>query len=331
MECCATARWAAKEGHLECLKRWPPSSHCKSQDDWKGEGVTALAAKHGHPDCLRYAHERGAPLVLKTSYMAAGGGSLACLRYLHEQRCPWDDKTAATAAKRGHLDCLRYAYAQGCPQTVWVAYMAAKHGRLDCLRFALDKHPPARWPLVTCFAALGGHLGCLAYVHERGLPWNKNAATWAAQHGHLACLRYIHEQGGPWDANVVVAAAAGGFLDCLRYAADHGCPWQEGICTILFEGCTGQDCQRCPSMTNERESAAPTLATIASFLGVEYIERHFTLDRSMYGADHASSIEPEGLRRLCRDVEQVGIVFGSSKIELQGDEKNPVPNLRTDV
>lgn len=33
-----------------------------------------------------------------------------------------------------------------------------------------------------------------------------------------------------------------------------------------------------------------------------YIERHFTLDRTWKGTDHAASLEPDGLRRLIRDI-----------------------------
>ena len=37
-------------------------------------------------------------------------------------------------------------------------------------------------------------------------------------------------------------------------------------------------------------------------LGATYIERHFTLDRTWKGTDHAASLEPDGLRRLQRDL-----------------------------
>lgn len=37
-------------------------------------------------------------------------------------------------------------------------------------------------------------------------------------------------------------------------------------------------------------------------LGATYIERHFTLDRTQKGTDHAASLEPDGLRRLGRDL-----------------------------
>ena len=48
---------------------------------------------------------------------------------------------------------------------------------------------------------------------------------------------------------------------------------------------------------------APDIAAVT--LGVDWIERHFTLDRTWKGTDHAASLEPEGLRRLCRDVKNV--------------------------
>lgn len=37
-------------------------------------------------------------------------------------------------------------------------------------------------------------------------------------------------------------------------------------------------------------------------LGAPIIERHFTLDRTWKGTDHAASLEPEGIRRLKRDL-----------------------------
>ena len=40
-------------------------------------------------------------------------------------------------------------------------------------------------------------------------------------------------------------------------------------------------------------------------LGAAWIERHFTLDRTWKGTDHAASLEPDGLRRLVRDVRAV--------------------------
>ncbi len=47
-------------------------------------------------------------------------------------------------------------------------------------------------------------------------------------------------------------------------------------------------------------------ADIAAFtLGATWVERHFTLDRTWKGTDHAASLEPDGLRRLVRDLRAV--------------------------
>lgn len=48
---------------------------------------------------------------------------------------------------------------------------------------------------------------------------------------------------------------------------------------------------------------AVDIAAVA--LGTSWIERHFTLDRTWKGTDNAASIEPDGLRRLVRDVRAV--------------------------
>jgi N-acetylneuraminate synthase len=40
-------------------------------------------------------------------------------------------------------------------------------------------------------------------------------------------------------------------------------------------------------------------------LGAEWIERHFTLDRTWKGTDHAASLEPDGMRRVARDCRNI--------------------------
>lgn len=45
---------------------------------------------------------------------------------------------------------------------------------------------------------------------------------------------------------------------------------------------------------------------VAAFtLGANIIERHYTIDRTWKGTDHAASLEPMGLRKLCRDLKAV--------------------------
>lgn len=54
----------------------------------------------------------------------------------------------------------------------------------------------------------------------------------------------------------------------------------------------------------------------AMTLGAHWIERHFTLDRTWKGTDHAASLEPDGLRRICRDVRNVAKAIATKPTEL---------------
>jgi N-acetylneuraminate synthase len=57
------------------------------------------------------------------------------------------------------------------------------------------------------------------------------------------------------------------------------------------------------------ETGIPSsVATIA--LGACMIERHVTLDRSMWGSDQAASLEPNGVTRLVRDIRLVETALG---------------------
>jgi N-acetylneuraminate synthase len=54
----------------------------------------------------------------------------------------------------------------------------------------------------------------------------------------------------------------------------------------------------------------------AMTLGAEWIERHFTLDRTWKGTDHAASLEPDGMRKLVRDVRNVHKALAYKKVEI---------------
>ncbi|MBN1609633.1 MAG: N-acetylneuraminate synthase family protein [Polyangiaceae bacterium] len=59
----------------------------------------------------------------------------------------------------------------------------------------------------------------------------------------------------------------------------------------------------------------------AQTLGAEWIERHFTLDRTWKGTDHAASLEPDGLRRLVRDTRAVAKALAHKTSELLAVEE----------
>ena len=40
-------------------------------------------------------------------------------------------------------------------------------------------------------------------------------------------------------------------------------------------------------------------------MGARFVERHYTLDRTWKGSDHAASLEPDGVRKLVRNLNAV--------------------------
>ncbi|MAW21492.1 MAG: N-acetylneuraminate synthase [Flavobacteriales bacterium] len=56
-------------------------------------------------------------------------------------------------------------------------------------------------------------------------------------------------------------------------------------------------------------------------LGAEWIERHFTLDRTWKGTDHSASLEPTGLRKLSRDLKATYQALSYKKVEILDIEK----------
>lgn len=66
-------------------------------------------------------------------------------------------------------------------------------------------------------------------------------------------------------------------------------------------------------------------------LGASWIERHFTLDRTWKGTDHAASLEPDGLRKLVRDVHAVSsaLTFKDVPIlEIELPQRNKLKRLQ---
>lgn len=63
------------------------------------------------------------------------------------------------------------------------------------------------------------------------------------------------------------------------------------------------------------------ISCAAVALGATSIERHITLNRTMYGSDQAASISPEGMRILSRDIRITEKAMGSREKNIQESEK----------
>jgi N-acetylneuraminate synthase len=75
------------------------------------------------------------------------------------------------------------------------------------------------------------------------------------------------------------------------------------------------------------ETGLPT-SVAAVVLGACMVERHITLDRAIWGSDHAASLEPNGITRLLRDIRLVESALGDGVKRVFESEKPVIQKLR---
>ncbi len=66
-------------------------------------------------------------------------------------------------------------------------------------------------------------------------------------------------------------------------------------------------------------------------MGISSLERHITLDRSMYGSDQAASLEAAGLRMLCGTIRKMELALGNGEKRIIDVEKPVAKKLRAHI
>ncbi|WP_229395596.1 N-acetylneuraminate synthase family protein [Methanosarcina sp. DH1] len=120
---------------------------------------------------------------------------------------------------------------------------------------------------------------------------------------HLSFGMTTHEE----EENVVkFFEDRGRAKDLVIYSCTSGYPVPfEDICLneILRIRKTFENRVKSIGFSGHHLGIAADIAALA--YGAKYFERHFTLDRTWKGTDHAASLEPDGMRRLTRDLKNV--------------------------
>ena len=70
------------------------------------------------------------------------------------------------------------------------------------------------------------------------------------------------------------------------------------------------------------------VSNAAAALGITSLERHITLDRSMYGSDQSASVEPPGFRQLVGAVRKIEKAMGDGVKKVIEAEAPIAANLR---
>ena len=78
--------------------------------------------------------------------------------------------------------------------------------------------------------------------------------------------------------------------------------------------------------SGHESSVSPSV--VAASLGAVAIERHITLDRSMWGTDHSASLEPSGLNQLVGAIRKVPIVLGDGVKKIIEGELEAAKKMR---
>jgi len=73
------------------------------------------------------------------------------------------------------------------------------------------------------------------------------------------------------------------------------------------------------------------ISVAAASLGITSLERHITLDRSMYGSDQSASVEPNGLKNLIDQIRKIEKAMGDGVKNFSADEKVNAEKLRQHI
>ena len=85
---------------------------------------------------------------------------------------------------------------------------------------------------------------------------------------------------------------------------------------------------RCDVGYSGHETSGYLVCVSAVILGAKSIERHITLDRSMYGSDQAASLEPIGLKRVVNDIRRIEAILGDGEKRVWPSEISVMKKLR---
>lgn len=120
--------------------------------------------------------------------------------------------------------------------------------------------------------------------------------------------------------------------DLVIYACTSGYPVPfEDICLneiTRLKNTYGNDVKAI-GFSGHHLGIAVDIAALA--LGATYFERHFTLDRTWKGTDHAASLEPTGLQKLARDLRNVAKALSYKSEDILDIEKVQRKKLKRKV
>ena len=173
----------------------------------------------------------------------------------------------------------------------------------------------------------------LVFLDKYNLQHNKIASAMLTHLGFLdeVARRKIHTYISTGMSNEDEIDAA------VSIFKKHGCPYSLFHCVSTYPTPNEDSNLRymeklkekynCPIGYSGHEAGIlPTI--VAMSLGAEFVERHITLDRSMYGSDQSASLEKKGLEYIVNYARSIPSILGTNSKIVSDQEKKVAKKLR---
>ena len=171
------------------------------------------------------------------------------------------------------------------------------------------------------------------FLGQYGLPFNKIASAMLT---HKKLVEMVAEE----KKHTFISTGMSSFEQIDRVVnifTKNECPYTLMHCVSVYpcpdEWCnvkmihTLKDRYSCPvGYSGHEHGILPS--TLAIALGAVCIERHITLDRSMYGSDQSASLEKRGLELLVRDARDARRILGKGEKVIIPEEEKVAYKLR---
>ncbi|MEC8165090.1 MAG: N-acetylneuraminate synthase family protein [Pseudomonadota bacterium] len=192
-----------------------------------------------------------------------------------------------------------------------------------------------------------------SYCHEKGIEWFASAWDIESQHflrkydltynkiasATLTHVQLLNEVAAERKLTFISTGMAD-YTDISRAVEifyEHDCPFVLMHCVSTYPTPeedlnlrmigTLRERYGCPvGYSGHEVSVSPSV--IAAMQGALAIERHFTLNRAMYGSDQPASLETEAFRRLVKILHKIPVVLGDGIKRFDAEEKAVAGKLR---
>lgn len=191
--------------------------------------------------------------------------------------------------------------------------------------------------LGIAWSASAWDLASQEFLRKFNLSFNKIASPML---GHLTLLRMIAEEGRRTLISTGMSSLEeiDSAVEIFRRA---DCPFELMHCNSSYPMDDKNANLRCIPMLRERydcsvgysghESSLVKICSAAVALGATSIERHITLDRTMYGSDQAASIESQSLEGFVKALRVVHVALGDGQKFVRPEEMEARKKLRQAV